>query len=413
MSAPLHEELHRHYAQLLGVSSPWKVTDVQLDLPARRVDIRLQWTPGQPASCPECHQECPLYDHLAERSWRHLDTMQFETRLHARLPRLQCPTHGVKTINAPWAQPGSRFTLLFERFAIDVLLAARSLTQAADLLRLDWDALHRIMARAVARGLSGRSLDELRHLGMDEKSFRSGQSYISLLTDLDGARVLDVTEGRTQEAAEALWQSLGAEQRRQVVAVALDMAQAYLAAARSQVPQAAVVHDKFHVAKHLNEGVDTVRRQEHRRLQRTGDDILSGSRQLWLMNPRDFTREEAVNFRALRDSGLAVARAWAMKELFTRFWNYSYLGSARKFFADWYGWVSRSRLRPMRVVGRMLKEHLPNLLTYIKHPICNAVTEGLNSKIQSIKSNARGFRSFENYRTRILFFCGKLQLYPQ
>ena len=60
----------------------------------------------------------------------------------------------------------------------------------------------------------------------------------------------------------------------------------------------------------------------------------------------------------------------------------------------------------------MIKRHLPNLLTYLKHRITNAVTEGLNSKIQSLKSAARGFRSFENYRIRILFFCGKLELYP-
>ena len=74
--------------------------------------------------------------------------------------------------------------------------------------------------------------------------------------------------------------------------------------------------------------------------------------------------------------------------------------------------MSRSRLQPLVEVAQMLKRHLENLLTYLKHHITNAVTEGLNSKIQSIKSNARGFRNFRNYRIRILFFCGKLNLYP-
>jgi len=74
--------------------------------------------------------------------------------------------------------------------------------------------------------------------------------------------------------------------------------------------------------------------------------------------------------------------------------------------------MSRSRLKPLVEVGQVLKRHLENLLTYLKHHITNAVTEGLNSKIQSIKSNARGFRNFRNYRIRILFFCGKLDLYP-
>ena len=74
--------------------------------------------------------------------------------------------------------------------------------------------------------------------------------------------------------------------------------------------------------------------------------------------------------------------------------------------------MSRSRLKPMSDVAGLLKRHLDHLLTYLKHHITNAVTEGLNSKIQSIKSAARGFRNFKNYRTRILFFCGKLNLYP-
>ena len=93
-------------------------------------------------------------------------------------------------------------------------------------------------------------------------------------------------------------------------------------------------------------------------------------------------------------------------------WYYSDEGSARKFFKQGYGWASRSRLQPMKKVAKMLQRHFENIITYLRHPITNAVTEGLNSKIQAIKANARGFRSFLNYRTRILFFCGKLDLYP-
>jgi transposase len=119
-----------------------------------------------------------------------------------------------------------------------------------------------------------------------------------------------------------------------------------------------------------------------------------------------------LSFSKLKDLNLKVARAWAAKELFSKFWEYEQEGWARRFFKDWYGWVSRSRMDPVIDVAQMLKRHLDNLLNHLKHRITNAVTEGLNSKIQSIKSAARGFRNFKNYRTRILFFCGKLNLYP-
>jgi transposase len=191
-------ELHRHYEQLLGIKSPWRVCKVKLEMAEKRVEIAMGWTPAA-MHCPECGARCPQKDYLPERTWRHLDVMHFETVLRARVPRADCPEHGVKTVRVPWAGPGSRFTWLFERFAIDVILASRSLSQAKELLGLHWDSLQGIINRAVERGLERRELEQLRYLGLDEKSFGKGQSDISLLTDLEGSRVLEVMEGRDQQ----------------------------------------------------------------------------------------------------------------------------------------------------------------------------------------------------------------------
>jgi transposase len=408
----MESELQRHYAQLLGIGSPWEVKTVELKLVEKKVEIELVWQWGAAAKCPECGRECSIHDCAPERTWRHLDTMQFTTLIRARTPRSDCPEHGVKTMSVPWAAPQGRFTLLFERFAVEVLLASASVSQACELLGISWDTAQEIMRRAVQRGLERRQLDDLKHLGMDEKSFKRGQSYITLLTDLDQSRVLDVMEERTAEAAGQLWETLSPEQKQAVEAVAVDMWEPFIQTIRQQVPQADIVHDKFHVSKYLGEAVDKVRRQEHKELMAQGDETLKGTRQLWLYNPQNFSPDQTEQFSALKDLQLKVARAWAAKELFSKFWNYQEEGWARRFFRDWFGWVSRSRLKPMVDVAQMLKRHLDNLLTYLKHHITNAVTEGLNSKIQSLKSAARGFRSFRNYRIRILFFCGKLNLYP-
>lgn len=408
----LDNELQKHYALLLGIGSPWEVKTVDLKLADQRVEVELGWQWGAAAQCPECGRECAIHDCAPERTWRHLDTMQFTTLIRARTPRAACPEHGVKTMQVPWAEPHGRFTRLFERFAVEVLLASASVSQACELLGIGWEAAHEMMRRAVARGLERRQLDGLPHLGMDEKSFRRGQSYVTLLTDLDQARVLDVVEERTTEAAGRLWQTLTPAQKQTVKAVAVDMWEPFLRAIKEQVPTADIVHDKFHVSQYLGAAVDQVRRQEHKELLAQGDETLKGSRHLWLYNPEHFSAKQAGAFAALKDLHLKVARAWAAKELFTKFWEYQQDGWARRFFKDWFGWVSRSRLKPMVAVAQMLKRHLANLLTYLRHRITNAVTEGLNSKIQSLKSAARGFRNFQNYRTRILFFCGKLDLYP-
>jgi transposase len=408
----MDSELQKHYALLLGIGSPWEVKTVDLNLEAKKVEIELGWQWGAAAKCPECGRECSIHDCAPERTWRHLDTMQFTTLIRTRTPRADCPEHGVKTMQVPWAAPQGRFTLLFERFAVEVLLASASVSQACTLLGIGWDTAQEIMRRAVQRGLERRQLDRLKYLGMDEKSFRRGQSYITLLTDLEESRVLDVVEERTAEAAGQLWDTLSPEQKQGVEAVAVDMWAPFIQTIQTQVPEADIVHDKFHVSSYLGEAVDKVRRQEHKELLAQGDETLKGTRQLWLYNPQNFSPEQAEEFSALKDLQLKVARAWAAKELFSKFWEYQEEGWARRFFKDWFGWVSRSRLKPVVEVAQMLKRHLDNLLTYLKHHITNAVTEGLNSKIQSLKSAARGFRNFQNYRIRILFFCGKLNLYP-
>ena len=406
------ESLQAHYALLLGLDDTWRVDQVELSLDRKRVTITLEFM-VQRAVCPECGVLCPLYDHAEERTWRHLDTMQFETLLKARTPRCCCETCGVKTVNLPWADKHSRFTLLFEAFAIDVLQAAASVSAAALLLGLSWDQTHTILQRAVERGLSRRKLTGVRHVGLDEKSFGKGQDYVTTLTDLDGARVLDVAPGRTEDAAGEVWKSLTNRQRARLAAVAVDMWQAYENSVRTHAPQAAVVHDKFHVSKHLNDAVDKVRRREHKQLRAQGDERLTGTRQLWLYSPENLDDERSQQLQQLRRHSLKTARAWGLKDYFRWFWTHADAESGQQFFTDWYSWAIRSRLEPIKRVARMLKGRLPHLLSWFAHRITNSTSEGFNSLIQTLKANARGFRNFQNYRTRILFFCGKLQLKPE
>ena len=400
-----------HYGLLLGVESPWQVVQVDLQLEPRRIEVELVYDADAAVVCPEDGRNCPRHDHAPERQWRHLDVMGFTTVLRARVPRCHCPEHGVVTVRVPWAEPHGRFTLIFEAFAVKVIAASRSDTQAMDLRKLDWHTIQEIVERAVERGLLRRSTAEVTQVGMDEKSFRRGQSYVSVMTDLQGQRVLDVVEGRDLASAVKLWERLPQPQREQVEAVAIDMSAGYTAAAAQAVPQAVIVYDKFHVSKPLNEAVDKVRREEHSRLLEQGDASLTGTKFQWLQGAL-VEGERGLNFAELCARNLKTARAWYHKELFGEFWTQPDVASGREFFNQWFGAARRSQLDPIKKVALTLKTHLDGLLNYILHPITNAMAEGFNSKIQAIKADARGFRRFENYRYRILFHCGKLDLAP-
>ena len=408
----LMSDLSQHYSQLLGLGDDWSVSNVTLELESNRVLIELEHSADK-ISCPDCNCFCSKADSAPKRRWRHLDTMQFETILEASVPRSNCCDCGVKTIRIPWGDKGSRFTLMFEAFAIHVLQAASSVNKGAQLLRLSWHTAHQIMERAVERGLAARDEEPIKYVGIDEKSFGKGQDYISLMVDLDRSRVIEVSKDRSETSCDKLFDRLTDKQKHGVLAVATDFWQAYRNSIVNQVPDAEIVHDHFHISQYLGEAVDLVRRQENKTLRKTGDDSLTGTRQLWLYNSENLEDEAYEKMETARRRAIKTSRAWSLKELFRSFWTYRTVTWAKKFFKRWYAWAIRSRLKPIKKVAVMLNKHLEGLLAYFRHRISNAKSEAFNSRIQSIKSAARGFRSFKNYRIRILFYCGKLKLEPK
>jgi transposase len=399
------------YRALLGLTTPWTVAGVDVDLKGQRVVVRVEAGPG-PYPCPECGTPTGRYDSKPRR-WRHLDTMQFTTWIEADVPRVDCATHGVKQLRVPWAEPGSQFTALFERFAID-LLRECSITGAVGLLRISWDEGWGIKGRAVKRGLARRGHDVVARLGVDEKAMAKRHRYLTIVADLEQSRVLYLADDRKQESLDGFWSTLTPAQRDGITAVAMDMWEPYVQSTRAHLPGAEqkIVFDKFHVVKHLHDAVDRVRRGEQRVLKRAGDERLTGSKYLWLRRPEDLSETQRAAFRALQREDLKVGRAWALKERFRIFWAYRYPGAARTFFTRWFWRATHSRLTPMAAVAKLIQRHLPNLLTYLHHHLTNAGLEGVNAVIQWVKKTARGFRNAEHFKTAIYFHCGGLDLYP-
>ena len=401
------------YRRILGIEDPWFVDSVELKLDQGEVHVRLAHHDMIDWPCPECGAACKLYDHQPERQWRHLDTCQYQTILHAEPPRSECSQHGVRVVKLPWAEPSSRFTALFEALAIEWLKEA-SQKAVAGQLGLSWDEIHGIMERAVQRGLERRKAETVSQIGVDEKAFRKGHSYLTLVNDLVGSRVLYVAEERRQSSLDGFWETLTAEQIAGIEAVAMDMWDPYITSVREHVPGAdgKIVFDKFHIAQHLGEAVDRVRRKENKTLRAAGDDRLTGTRYDWLRNPAAMEPKDRREFAELRTSGLKTARAWALKETAMSLYSYVYERPARKHFRWWHGWAVRSRLQPMIEVARMLKRRFENIITYLRHRITNAASESINAKIQWVKYTARGFRNRRNFVHAIYFHCGGLDLAP-
>jgi len=374
------------FSKLLNLQHPWRVDRVSLTPEERHLDVWLAHRRNASFPCPECGTRSPLYDHVPSRSWRHLDYGDYQTWLHARAPRVNCREHGIRRIRVPWATPGARLTIPFERHAIDVLRET-DVDGGARLLHLTWHEAWNIVERAVARGQKAKGRRIAAHLGVDEKAVAKRHRYVTLVNDLDRGTVEYIGDDREKSSLDAYYQSLSAEQLSGIEAVAMDMWEPYIESTAVHVPdgRSKIVFDRYHVMLHMNNAVDQVRRSEHRQQQAEGDDTLKGTKYLWLFAEENVPESHAERFSELRAMDLKTGRAWALKEALRDLWDYRREGWALRYWKRWYFWATHSHLKPVVRAARTIHSHLDNVLTYFDHGITNAMSEGLNSKIQTIK----------------------------
>ena len=365
--------------------------------------------------CPKCQQRAHVHDH-ERRRWRHLDSCQYKTFIACEVPRVKCPEHGTVQVSVPWAEKLSRFTRLFERFAIDLMLEC-SIAGAREILGVSWDEADGIKQRAVARGVSRKKAPAYKKLCVDEKSAGRGHNYLTLVAHLQpgqSATVEYIGEGRGRESLDAFWSQLTEKQLTEIEAVAMDMHREYIDSTLAHVPEAEekIVHDPFHLVRDMNQAVNDVRKQEQKALSQEEDRRLDGTRYLWLYGRENLPRRWSQRFDAVKGMNLKTSRAWALKEMFRSFWHCEIKEGAEVYFERWYSWAIRSQLEPVKKVARQCKRHLRNILTYFTHRITNGPMEGLNNKIQALIKKAYGYRNIERLKNDILFHLGGLDLYP-
>ncbi|MGG7135480.1 ISL3 family transposase [Bifidobacterium catenulatum] len=399
------------FTAALQLSDPWSMSGVEfrdgMD-DRRELHITIGFAPGSRFHCPEtgCGEaSCPAHD-TTERTWRHLNFFQYKAFIHAGVPRVACPEHGVRTVTVPWARPGSGFTLLFEAMVVE-LAKSQPVADIAEQVGEHDTRLWRFIRHYVDEARSYEDYTGVEAIGIDETS-RRGHRYITVVADLVERDVVCVVSGKdantVKEFARDFMDHNGDPDR--VRLVTCDMSLGFAKGIREHLPNAAKVIDKFHVVKHANEAVDRVRKAEGRH-----NALLKRTKYLWLRNESSLTELQLEAKRGLQKQRLKTARACRMRETLQDIYaDSASRAEAEAGFRALCSWMMHSRLEPMKALARQLRRHWDDILAYFDHRRTNAVLEGLNSVIQHVKTRARGFRNMEYFSTMIYLTCGRLDL---
>jgi transposase len=294
-------------------------------------------------------------------------------------------------------------------------LKEASMTAVARNMGLTWDQVSGIQARAVARGLARREAVSPTRIGVDETSFQKRHEYVTIVTDLDGSRVLYVADGRGKDSLNGFFEQLDRKRLANIEVVAMDMHMPFILSAAAHVPNLGtkLCFDRFHVAQLFSRAVDEVRRSEAKRLAKEGDEILKRTRYVWLKSKKNLPRKVRRKLAVVLEKGTLVGDVWGIKEAAADLWHYKSRTWAEK------AWLQLCKAALALEIPALTKavdtvlRHLLGIINAIVHRATNAASESVNSRVQSLKRRANGYHSRARFRDAIMFHLGDLDLYPK
>ncbi len=405
----------------LGIKEPWYVTKVEFksnekDTEKKELHISVDFKRGAVFNLTDgdgnvvCDSngepiEYKAYD-TVDKTWRHLNFFQYETYLHARVPKVNSGDGSCSTINVPWARKYSGFTLLFEAMILE-LAKHMPIAVIAKMMGVNDKCLWTVIKTYVNEALKRVDMSKVEMIGMDETS-RKGHNYITVAVDLNTHNVLNVVDGKDSSTVDQFVSYFKEHEGNpdNIKIVTCDMSLGFKKGINKNFVNSQTIIDKFHVIKHANEAVDDVRKQESK-----ANSTLKGTKYIWLKNDDNLTENQRTTKEVLSSKHLKTSRAYSMRVELQDIYEKCYdRDSAELRLKKLCSWMMHSRIDRMKKFCGTLRNHWDTILNYFENRFTNSVLEGINSIIQGVKIRARGFRSVEYFKCMIYLTCGGLNL---
>ena len=364
--------------------------------------------------CGDCGAKARRVHDRRTRTWRHLDVAGMQVRLRYAIRRVRCHRcRGVKTESVPWASPGAGFTTPFEE-RVAYLAQQCSKTAVSRLMRVAWRTVGEIIRRVVDRHFDEVEdrLDGLRHIGIDELSYRRHHEYVTVVVDHVSGRVVWSMPGKNADTLHRFFDELGPERAAAIESVTIDMSQAYISAVEDRVPKARLVFDRFHVQRLIQNALDETRRDEVRAAKARDKKALKGTRWALQKNPWNLNDREVQTLDEIERENWQLYRAYLLKESFAAILDGRQINVARRKLEQWIADAQASDLPHFVRAAGTIARRIDGILEYVRTRFSNGRTEGLNGKVRTITRRSFGFHSAHALIAMIFLCCGGVDVTP-
>jgi transposase len=276
-----------------------------------------------------------------------------------------------------------------------------TLSDVADLTLLSWDTVKTIVKTHLQKDYGRPALRDVRYLGIDEIHLGKKQRFYTIVIDLEDGRILWAKPGRGKAALRGFWRRLRLAKAK-IKAVAMDMSGAYWSAVLEHLPDAALVFDKFHVLKLMNERLDDLRRELVREAEGPLRLKIKGTRFLLLRNPENLKTAQIPKLDEALRLNEPLLLAWYLKEELRELWNQLSRREMKTFLADWCDKAGQTGIGQMHKMAKTLRSHAAGILSYAEHPITSGRLEGINNKIKTLTKRSYGFHDQNFFILKLL-----------
>lgn len=400
------------WRRLLGVHEA-VVEGAELDEEKGELVVSVRVRSKQRRRCGRCGRRSPKYDAGdGRRRWRAMDVGTACAYVEAAAPRVKCREHGVVVAAVPWARHESRFTKEFEE-QVAWLATETSQSTVAELMRVAWRSVGRMITRVIAEGLEREdALEGLVRIGIDEVSHRKGHKYLTVVYDHDRKRVVWAAAGRDAETVAAFFDALGPERCTKLQQVSADGASWIRGVVQERCPQAKLTLDPFHVVSWATDALDEVRRDVWNDARRSGQKALAeglkGARFALWKNPENLTDNQKLSLASIAKTNGRLYRAYLLKEQLRQVFKAGSKGKGMTLLKGWLSWARRCRIPAFVTLAKTIRKHLDDIALTLELGLTNAALEAANTKVRLLIRRAFGFHSPEATIALVLLSLGGL-----